>query len=130
MHKGGTQSFHQHVVDGAEIRGEFLRDVAGQEPQVFIGLKNGARHDNLLDVLVDERLRGFRRADPGLAAARFAGGEDQLFTLDSIQVVGLSVIAGRNRRVVTGIPRHAYRFHTTHLHKRGDRFFFTLFMTA
>ena len=97
---------------------------------VKVSLKNGTRNDDFINILVYQRLRSFRCADPGFATARFACSEDQLLTFDSIQIMGLSFITRSNWRVVATVPRHAYRFHATHLHKRGDRFFFTLFVAA
>ncbi|MNP57386.1 hypothetical protein D3C76_1522110 [compost metagenome] len=80
---------------------------------------------------MDQSLRRLGRTYPRLPAARFTGCEDKLFTLDSIQVVRLSLIAGSNWGIITAVPRHANCFYAaTHLHKRGDRFFFTLFMAT
>ena len=79
---------------------------------------------------MDQCFSCLRRTDPGLAASGFAGGENQLFIVDGIQIMRLSFIARLNWGSITAVPRHANCFYATHLHKRCDRFFFTLFMAT
>jgi len=79
---------------------------------------------------MNQGLSGFRRADKRFAASGFAGGEYQLFALNSLKIMRLSVGTSGNRRIIAAIPRHADCFNATHLHKRGDRFLFTLPVAA
>lgn len=124
------QTLHQYVIDGSEVRGKLLRNIAGQEAEIFIRLQYRTGNNNTLHVLMDQRFRRFGCTDPGFPASGFTGCKDELFTLDSIQVVRLSLIARHNWRMITAVSGHANCFYATHLHKRGDRFFFTLFMAT
>src|SRR5690606_31551965 len=86
LHKGCTQSLHQHVINGPEVRGKLLRYVTGQEAEIFISLQYRTGNNNSLHVLMDQGLRCFGCTDPGFPASGFTGCKDELFTLDSIQV--------------------------------------------
>ncbi len=130
LHKGSAQPLHQHVIDGPEVRGKLLGNIAGQEAQIFIRLQYRTGNDDPFHVLMNQRLRRFGGADPGFPASGFPGCKDELFTLDSIQVVRLSFISRHNWRCIAAVPRHANGFYAAHLHKRGDRFFFTLLMAT
>ena len=88
----------QRIVQRAQVRIDFLRQVAGQKAQSFSRFYGGTHQYDALNRIALQRIHGRSHGEIGLAGAGRADAERDVVRLNVLQVLNLAAACGRASR--------------------------------